>query len=676
MHPKQDIEKKIKKLRDTINYHNYRYYVLNEPVISDYEYDMLVKELEELEKKYPEYITPDSPTQKVGGEPVEGFPPVNHEPPMLSLDNTYSEEEILSFHTRVKKGVGSEPSYTAELKIDGVAVSLIYRDFILVQASTRGNGSVGDEITQNIKTIRSVPLRLITDEKELKDIEVRGEVYMPRDAFVELNKEREKKNLSLFANPRNSAAGSLKLLDPREVAKRNLDIFIHTIPKPLRGVESHFEALKMVNRAGLKTNPHNRYCKSIKEVLKFRGEWEKKRKGLPYDVDGIVIKVDSYASQNSLGNTEKNPRWSIAYKYPAEQATTKILNIITQVGRTGIITPVAILEPVFLSGSTISRATLHNADEIARKDIRVGDKVFIEKGGEVIPEVVKSVPEARTGKEKVFRMPDRCPSCGSKIVKYEGEVAYRCVNAGCPSQVKGCIIHFAARNAMDIEGLGEKLVDQLVETELLKNYADIYYIKEESLASLERMGAKSAENLINAIEESKKRDFSRVIFALGIREVGSHTARILASHFQTMKNLMKASFDELIQITEIGPVVAESIVRFFKDRKNREIIRRLEEAGVNIGKVVEEEKKPRPLSGKTFVLTGTLSSFTREEATRHIEELGGEVSSSVSRKTDFVVVGESPGSKYDKAIGLGVKILKEDEFTKIISNIKIQNDNS
>jgi len=672
MSASREVIERIKKLRETINYHNYRYYVLNQPVISDYEYDILLKELIDLEKKYPELVTPDSPTQKVGGKPAEGFLPVEHTPPMLSLDNTYSEEEIISFHNRVKKALGEESSYTLELKIDGVAVSLVYSDFILVKASTRGNGRIGDEITQNIKTIRSVPLRLITDDRRLKNLEVRGEVFMPKEAFVELNKEREKNGLPLFANPRNASAGSLKLLDPKEVAKRNLDIIIHTVPQSIEGIDSHFSMLKILNKAGLKTSSHTRYCKTIEDVLKYRLEWENKRKNLPYEVDGIVIKVDKFSHQRELSSTDKSPRWAIAYKYPAEQATTRVVDIVPQVGRTGIITPVAVLEPVFLSGSTISRATLHNADEIARKDIRIGDNVFIEKGGEVIPEVIKSIPEARTGKEKVFEMPERCPSCGSKIVRYEGEIAYRCINAGCPSQVKGRIIHFAARNAMDIEGFGEKLVNVLVDKELVKNYADIYFLKKEDLLPLERMAEKSVNNLLNAIEKSKGRSFDRVLFALGIREIGSHTAKLLASHFQIMKRLQNAKYEELLQISEIGPAAAESIIKFFSDHENRMIIKRLKEAGVNMGK---EEKKetPKPLFGKTFVLTGTLSKYARDDVTRLIENLGGRVSSSVSSNTDFVVVGESPGSKYEKAKELGVKTISEEEFIEMMSNIKMQN---
>lgn len=667
----KEIAERVKKLRGTINYHNYRYYVLNQPVISDYEYDKLMEELINLEKEYLELITLDSPTQRVGGEPVEGFLPVEHDPAMLSLDNTYSEEEMISFHNRIKKTLGEEPSYTVELKIDGVAVSLVYRDFVLSKASTRGNGRVGDEITQNIKTIRSVPLRLITDERRLKNLEVRGEVFMPKEAFIELNKEREKSNLALFANPRNAAAGSLKHLDPRVVAKRKLDIFIHTVPLAVEGIDSHFTMLKIISKAGLKTNPHTRYCKTMGDVLKYRAEWGGKRKNLPYEVDGIVIKVDKFSYQPKLGSTDKSPRWAIAYKYPAEQATTRVIDIVPQVGRTGIITPVAVLGPIFLSGSTISRATLHNADEIARKDIRIGDTVFIEKGGEVIPEVLKTIPEARTGKERLFEMPERCPSCGSKIVRYEGEVAYRCINAGCPAQVKGRIIHFAARNAMDIEGLGGKLVNLLVDKELIKNYADIYSLKKEDLLSLERMGEKSVNNLLNAIEESKARSFDRVLFALGIREIGSHTAKLLASHFQTMKRLKNAGYEELVRIPEIGPAATESIIKFFSDPKNSMIIKKLEDAGVNMG-IEGKEEIPKPLLGKIYVLTGTLSRYTRDEVTKLVEDLGGRVSSSVSSNTDFVIVGESPGSKYEKAKELGVKILSEEEFIEMISNIKVQ----
>ncbi len=666
----EDVIKKTKKLREEINYHNYRYYVLNQPVISDYEYDMLIKELIEIEKNYPELITGDSPTQRIGGKPSEGFPPVEHSPPMLSLDNTYSREEVIEFHNRVKRLLGETPSYTTELKIDGVAVSLVYSDFILVKASTRGDGRVGDEITANIKTIRSIPLRLITDKTILKDIEVRGEVFIPKKAFLELNKEREEKGLPLFVNPRNAAAGSLKMLDPKEVAKRRLDVFIHTVPRPIEKVDSHFSMLGLLKDAKLKTNPQTRYCKTLNDVLKYRDEWEEKRKELPYEVDGIVIKVDRFTYQSELGSTEKSPRWAIAYKYPAPQATTRVLDIVPQVGRTGIITPVAMLEPIFLSGSTIKRATLHNADEIKRKDIRIGDKVFIQKGGEVIPEVVKVILEARTGEEKIFKMPERCPVCGLKVTRYKGEVAYRCINAGCPAQVKGRIIHFTSRNAMDIEGFGEKLVSALVERELLKNYADIYFLKKEELLSLDRMAEKSADNLLCAIEKSKKRRFDRVIFALGIREVGSHTANLLASHFQRMDRLKGATYEELTEIPEIGPVVADSIVKFFLDTEDKRIINRLKEAGVNMGKK-EKEELPKPLLGKTFVFTGTLSIYRRDEATRLIEGLGARVSSSISKKTDFVVIGENPGSKYNKAKELGVKTISEEEFTEMISKCKM-----
>lgn len=663
----EDILKKVIKLREDIAHHNHRYYVLNQPLISDYEYDMLMKELSSIERKYPEIITEDSPTQRIGGKPVYGFPPVQHEPPMLSLDNTYSEEEVVAFHNRVKKRV-ADPSWTVELKIDGVAVSMIYTDFVLVRASTRGNGRVGDDITKNIKTIRSIPLRLLTRDSCLRNIEIRGEVFIPKKTFKDLNRERKENGLPLFVNPRNAAAGSLKLLDPKETARRRLDIFVHTVPLPVEGVDSHFSILSKLNKAGLKTNLETRYCPTLNYVLKYRKKWEERRKDLPYEVDGIVIKVDSYRHQQTLGRTEKSPRWAIAYKYQAEQIRTRVIDIVPQVGRTGIITPVARFEPVFLSGSTVSKATLHNADEIARKDIRIGDMVFIEKGGEVIPEVIKSIPELRTGKEKKFEIPETCPVCGAKIVRYEGEVAYRCINAGCPAQVKGRIRHFSLRNAMDIEGLGEKLVSLLVDTELIRNYADLYYLKKDDLLSLERMAEKSVNNLLNAIQKSKTVNFNRVLFALGIKDVGYGTAKVLAEHFCRMERLEQAGEDELTGIPEIGPVVADSIIKFFSEPDNRIILKRLRAAGVNMGKETEPVSR-RPLQDKRFVLTGTLSKYSRDEATRLIESLGARVSSSLSGKTDFLVAGESPGSKYRKAEDLGVKILREEEFIEMIDAV-------
>ncbi|HID93661.1 MAG TPA: NAD-dependent DNA ligase LigA, partial [bacterium (Candidatus Stahlbacteria)] len=625
----KSVSERVKELREQIHYHNYRYYVLNDPVISDYEYDMLVKELAELEQKYPELITPDSPTQRIGDEIVGGFPEVEHKVPMLSLENTYSKDELMEFDKRVRKEIGGEIDYVTELKIDGFAVSLVYRDGLFVQGSTRGNGLVGDDITTNLRTIRSIPLKLLSDE--FRDIEVRGEVYMPKEVFAKLNRERERAGEPPFANPRNAAAGTVKQLNPKVVSDRRLDIFIHTVVNP-PGCKSHYEALKIAQKVGFRVNPHMKLCKSLDEVIEYCDTWEPKRHDLEYEVDGMVIKVNSIDAQQKLGTTIKNPRWAVAYKFPAEQVTTKLEDIVLQVGRTGVITPVAVLTPVRLSGSTISRATLHNQDEIKRKDIRIGDTVFIEKGGEVIPEVVKVVPEKRTGKEKPFKMPEYCPACGSKLVQYEGEVAVRCENIRCPPQVRRRIEHFVSRNAMDIEGLGEKVVDQLVNAGLIEDVGDLYYLKKEELLQLERMAEKSATNLLNAIEKSKERDFARVIFAIGIRNVGIHAAKLLAQHFTSIDSLKNASFDELRQIPEIGPVIAQSVINFFKDKENLKVIGKLRKAGVRL-----EAAKPkipaveRKLEGKTFVLTGTLKSFTREEAKEKIEILGGRVSSSVSK---------------------------------------------
>jgi DNA ligase (NAD+) len=525
---------------------------------------------------------------------------------------------------------------------------------------------VGDDITNNLRTIKSLPLRLLTHERGLLNMEVRGEVYMPLESFRRVNKEKEKRGESLFANPRNAAAGTIKHLDPKIVSERNLDMFIHTIAiPPSKRYKTHYETLLAMSKAGLKINPNMKPCKDIKEALRYCASWEDKRKKLAYDVDGMVIKVDQFEMREKLGTTQKSPRWAIAYKFPAEQATTKLKDIILQVGRTGTITPVAVLESVKLSGSTISRATLHNQDEIARKDIRIGDTVFIEKGGEVIPEVVKPLIEKRTGKEKPFKLPDRCPICGSKLVRYEGEVAVRCENVRCPAQVRGRIEHFASRNAMDIEGLGIKLVHQLVDEGLLQDYGDIYRLEKESLLKLERMGEKSAQNLLNAINESKKRDFYRVLFAIGIRNVGIHAARLLAENFPSISKLQRAKYEEIREIKEIGPVIAESVAKFFQDPENRKVIEKLKNAGVNFGGR-KKEKGEKPLSGKTFVLTGGLKGFTRDEAREAIERLGGRVTSSVSKNTDYVIVGESPGSKYQKAKELNLKLLNEEEFKSLI----------
>lgn len=658
-------KQEIERLRKEINLHNYRYYVLNDPIISDYEYDMLVKKLEELEHQFPELITPDSPTQRVGGEPIKEFKSVAHSIPMLSLDNTYSYDELKEFDQRVFKGVG-KVKYVAELKVDGVAVALTYKNGYLVQGATRGDGKTGDDITQNLRTIKTIPLKILSDDPDLQNIEVRGEVYLTKKQLEELNLEREEREEPLFANPRNAAAGSLKLQDPKLVARRKLDIFIHTVPEPpSKRYPFHYELLKALRGAGFKTIEHIKRCNSIEEVIHYCQEWENRRDELEYEVDGIVVKVDSFSQREELGETIKSPRWACAYKYPPRQATTEITEIGLQVGRTGVVTPVAHLRPVFLSGSTISRATLHNEDEIKRKDIRIGDTVIIEKGGEVIPKVVKVVSDKRTGKEKIFKMPKTCPVCESKIYRPEGEAAWRCINASCPAQVKRRISHFASRGAMDIDGLGRAMVEMLVEKGLVRDFADLYHLKLEQLMALERMGKKSSENLLNALERSKAQPYYKVLFALGIRNVGIHAARLLAQAFPSIDLQKKAKPDEIARIYGIGQTVATSIADFFKNPKNLELITRLKKVGLNF-EAEKGVKGPKPLAGKTFVLTGTLKNYTREQATELIVSLGGNVSSSVSKKTDYVLAGADPGSKYDKAKALGVKIISEEEFLKLI----------
>lgn len=662
-----EAKKEIEKLIKEINYHNYRYYVLNQPVISDYEYDKLYKRLVELETQFPKLITPDSPTQRVGGEPLKEFKPVEHKIKMLSLDNTYSEEELLEFDRRVKKGLGKQVKYEVTLKIDGVAVALHYKDGRFTFGATRGDGIHGDDITQNIRTIKSVPLQLLTDDEELKNIEVRGEVYLSKKNFEKINLEREEKGEPIFANPRNAAAGTLKLLDPQEVAKRSLDLFIHTVPEqPGPHHPSHYEVLKELGDAGFKVIPHIELCNDIKEVVKFMKEWEDKRDTLEYEVDGLVVKVDSFADRELLGYTIKSPRWAIAYKYPARQAVTKLQDIQLQVGRTGRVTPVAILEPVPLSGTTISRATLHNEDEIKRKDIRIGDYVIIEKGGEVIPKVVGVVKDRRTGKERVFKFPEKCPVCGERIYRLEDEADWRCVNSSCPAQIKGSILHFASRQAMDIEGFGYVLVNKLVDMGIVKSFDDIYKLDKKTIADLEWMGEKSAQNLIDAIEKSKEKDFVNVLFALGIPNIGINASNLLVQEFKNIDNLMNASLEQLTKVQGIGEVVAQSIINYFKSPKNRRLIENLKKIGLKFetAKVITEG----PLKNKTFVFTGELSSMTREEAQSIVRRLGGHPTSSVSKNTDYVVVGVEPGSKYEKAKKLGVKIISEEEFIKLIKH--------
>ncbi len=662
-----DIQNKLQGLRDEIRQHDYRYYVLNEPIVSDYEYDQLMKQLIRLENANPDFITPDSPSQRVGGEPIKSFESVSHPVPMLSLGNTYSHEELYDFEKRIHNVLPDvDIEYIAELKFDGIAISLIYEDGLLVRGITRGDGTRGDDVTQNVKTIRALPLRLFEKENLPKNIEVRGEVFMPKAEFAKLNQAQENAGEKVFANPRNATAGTLKLQDASTVAKRPLSFsayYLGNLSDSQNNMmpETHLENLHMLRELGLPVSRHTKFCKSMWDVIDFCETREEKRESLPFEIDGIVIKVNRIHQQQELGSTAKSPRWAIAYKFKAKQATTLLKTIHLQVGRTGTVTPVAVLEPVPLAGSTISRATLHNEDEIKRKDIREGDTVLIEKGGDVIPKIVQVILEKRPGNSEVFDMPDECPVCHRPLVRIEEEAAIRCENISCPAQVHRRIEHFASRTAMDIEGLGEALVLQLIESQLLKDYGDIYHLQKEPLADLERMGEKSAENLLNAIKESKARPLDRLIFGLGIRFVGTGAASLLADEFGSIEALSKASFHEIEQIEGVGPVIAQSILHFFNEESNQEVIQKLKDAGVRM-KEERVKKTGGIFEGKIIVLTGALSRFTRDGAAKMIEEEGGKVTSSVSKKTDMVLVGENPGSKYNKANELGIKIIDEDTF--------------
>ena len=661
--------KRIEELRKLLQEHDYRYYVLAQPAISDEKYDRLMEELIRLEREHPELVTPDSPTQRVGGEPTKEFPTVSHAVPMLSLSNTYNEEEVRDFDRRVRSALGNEPfRYVCELKFDGVAISLTYEHGLLTRGATRGDGFQGDEITQNLKTIRSIPLRLRARKKGLEDFEVRGEVYMKRDDFRRMNEERELAGEKPFINPRNSAAGTLKLQDPRIVATRPLNFVAYFMRSETKELSSHSENLRILRELGFPVSEHARASTTVDDVVRYWSEWEARRDDLPYDIDGVVVKVDSLAQQARLGTIAKSPRWAIAFKFAARKARTTLKDIRLQVGRIGTITPVADLEPVFVGGTTVSRATLHNEDYIKELDIRPGDTVVVEKGGDVIPKVSEVIKEKRPRGTKLFTMPTRCPECGSKISRPEGEANYYCENSECPAQVRARIGHFAHRGAMDIEGLGDALVDQLVNLGFIQSYADLYELhkKRDQLVELEHWGEKSADNLLAAIEESKKRPFWRVVFAIGIRHVGAGVTQLIVNQVRSMDKLMEASQEELQAIQGVGPRIAESVRRFFEDKHNRKLIERLRSAGLQFE---EKQRRPgagAPLSGKTFVLTGTLPSFTREEAKAKIEELGGKVASSVSSKTDYVVVGEEAGSKLDKAKKLGIQTLDERSFLKLI----------
>lgn len=664
------IQEKIEKLRRQIRYHDRKYYVDAQPEITDYEYDQLVRELQGLEKDYPQFITADSPTQRVGGEPLAEFTTVEHRVPMLSIDNVYSNEELKEFTARIGRLLGGgKVNYVTELKIDGVAVTLMYEKGIFKLGATRGDGYRGDEITANLKTVRNIPLRLEPAGERIGSLEVRGEVYLENKDFQALNVEREENGEPQFANPRNAAAGSLKLLDPRLTAKRRLKFIAHSIGH-YDGItiKSQMDCLNIFRELGLPVSPHNRLHASLEGVYRYCEEWKTKRVGLDYEVDGIVIKVNSFDQWKVLGATSKAPRWVVAYKYPPEQAVTRLKKVVLQVGKTGVITPVAYLEPVHLAGTTVSRATLHNFEEMERKDIRVNDYVAVQKAGEIIPQVVKVIKEKRTGREYAFKPPKTCPECGGEATRDRDEVYLRCHNPLCPAQAKRRIRYFASRDAMDIEGLGPAVIDQLVDKGMLEDYADIYYLELDQLVGLERMAKKSSQNLIDAIEKSKKRDLDRLICAMGIQHVGAHSADVLAEHFGSLDELAHAKPETLEEIQEVGPVMAESIAKFFSDPHTRSIIKKLKNAGVNT-KRLKEKKKPKKskIAGMTIVVTGTLSRYSRKEIEELIKRMGGKTSSSVSKNTDFVLAGESPGSKLDNARKLGVRVLGEAEFEKLVS---------
>ena len=662
--------REIEKLRDEIRHHDELYYVNDSPEISDREYDLLLQKLQQLEEANPELITPDSPTQRVGGRPAEGFPEVVHTRPMMSLDNSYNIDELRAFDERCRRLAEGRPlEYVAELKIDGLSLSLQYENGVLARGVTRGDGRIGEEVTQNARTIRSVPLRLRPEAKGIDGpLEVRGEVFIPLDVFQRTNAEREEAGEPRFANPRNAAAGAIRQLDPKLVARRKLDMFVYDLlvggRKPF---PTHSAALEWLDKAGFRVNSHRKICKNIDEVIDFANEQETLRDDLGYEIDGLVVKVNSTALQDEFGATTKAPRWAIAYKYPARQASTKVLDIQVQVGRTGALTPVAYLEPVFLAGTTVSRATLHNYDEIERLGVKIGDWVMIEKSGEIIPKVLSVLTAKRNGKEKDFEPPTHCPVCGGLISRPEGEVVARCVAADCQAQIVGRLLHFASRRAMRIEGLGDVLAIQMVEAKLVKDVGDLYSLTLDQVAGLPRMAKKSATNLLEQIEASKSRELTNLIYALGIRHVGERTAGILAHEMSSLNRLTEASVEELDAIPEIGLTVAESVRDWFDDEGNRALCDRLRAAGVN----TESTRKSSAtlderFAGKQFVLTGTLSSFTRDEAKALIEARGGRVNSSVSKKTDYVVAGESAGSKLDKAESLGVTVIDESVFKTML----------
>ena len=659
---KEKAKKQIKKLREEIELHNYKYYIENNPIISDYEFDQLLKKLERLESDFPDLITPDSPTQRVGEKPLEGFETVEHMVPMLSLANTYTYDELRDFDVRVKKSVG-KVDYVVEPKIDGAGVALLYENGIFVRGATRGDGVKGDNITQNLKTIRSIPLRL--RGTKLKNIEVRGEVYMSISGFKTYNKEQSKKGEVVFANPRNATAGSLRQLDSRIVASRPLDIFIYFMPYSDVVFDTHFNAMSALGEAGFRLNPLIKKVENIDQAISYCKKLEAKRESLDYEIDGAVIKVNSFEKQRTLGETTKNPRWAISYKFQAKQSTTHLIDISVQVGRTGTLTPVAILEPVQVGGVTVSRATLHNFDELKRKDIRIGDTVLVERSGDVIPQVVKSIKEKRKGTEKRRLIPKKCPVCGSDVTRTEGEVAVRCPNKYCPARLKWRVRYFASRDAMDIEHLGESTIDKLLDAKLIDNIADIYSLKKEDIIKLEGFKEKSAENLLESIENSKKQDLSRLIYGLGIRHVGKYAAQIIASKYNSIEKLAQATSEQLKEIHGLGDKSADAIATFFATDENIELIKKLMDIGVQTKDI---KKQLKTLQGKKFLFTGGLRDLSRPKASDLVKQKGGIVAGSISKDLDYVVVGENPGSKFEKAKKLGLNIIDEEEFKNIVNN--------
>ena len=663
-------ESKLETLRDQIRHHEYRYYVLDDPEISDAQFDRLMNELKKLEAEHPELITPDSPTQRVGGKPREGFVKVPHSAPMLSLDNAYNEEELRDWERRVQELSGrNDVEFVCELKLDGMSLALRYEKGKLVRGITRGDGTTGEDVTSNVRTVRSIPLSIPAEKLKKAglppDLEVRGEMLMPIASFKKMNEEQERRGLSPFANPRNATAGTVRQLEPSITAQRRLDFFAYILIASGKTPQNQWDTLKALDAAGLKVNPRRALAGNFEEVWKFIGHWEEKRESLPYEIDGVVIKVNSFNLQRELGFTGKAPRWAIAYKYPARAGITQIEDILVQVGRTGKLTPVAALKPVPIGGTTVSRATLHNVDEIERLGVKIGDWVEVERGGDVIPKVTRVIDDQDHPRgHKLFHMPERCPVCGGHVVRVEGEADHRCVNQKCPAKLRETILHFASRGVMNIDGMGDALVTQLTDRGMVKDVADIYKLTKEKLLSLERMGDKSAENVLREIENSKKLPLERVIYGLGIRMVGERTAQFLAEHFGELSAIENAGEEELQDVEEVGPRIAKSIVEFFAEPKNRELVEELRAAGVTMkGKKKERGTK---LAGKTFVLTGTLAHFTRDEAKKMIEDAGGKVAGSVSKKTDYVVAGAEAGSKLDKAKELGVEVIDEDEMRKLV----------